>query len=314
MDNNLRNLWEVFQDKKLSLMHQQKSLLTQTEVDTILGGWVLDFHERKQGSKSVNTWLNISYEQMLLELGLDIKQFEWKTIMDLWWGLSTLPFLMNGKVADIKIVDPVFDKDLDEVVESNNEKILWFIKTNLEIQLKYQAEFEKYNPMLNQYSPDDYQTRDLFFTLLDKLNELQSKIKFKKRYIWEMKKILAEVSLWQDIMYDFDIIEQLKSETWYSFWNTNTQIITDIDTPYYGLEKNTLDYILINHVITKSTVSPFQILETSYELLKPGGKIYITENDFLSVEQWEKVFEKFDLKIMRNSFTNKKTIFTLTKK
>ncbi|MDP2091237.1 MAG: hypothetical protein Q8K30_06605 [Candidatus Gracilibacteria bacterium] len=260
----LRTLGEVFQNKKIDLLNGgQRQYFVSEQIDLILSGGVIDYDTRVSESEIINNGSNISYEDMLKYLGINVLQLEGKNIVDIGGGFSIIPFLFNGMKGNISIVDPIFKNDILKHLNSNKKQI-----NNL--------------------------------SLLCKNDNL----------LLSYKKILNELNYWDDLN-NFDIF--LSHNGGY-LGETNLKLIADIELANYGIAKNSADIIFINHVITKSTVNPFKTLDNAFNILKKGGKCYITENDFITIDNCEGVYENFYIYSYHIRTPFQKTVCILEKK
>ncbi len=311
MSVELKSLWEVFQNKKIDLLNWwQHQDFVQEQIDLILSWWVINYDDRVSDSPIINNWLNISYEDMLKHLWINLLQLEGKNIVDLWWWFSILPFLFNWMTWTISIVDPIFRNWIIKHLESNKNQLfknIWKLENKI---IDFQVKLNSNQDFIDYLDISIISECNLFNSYTSENNKIINSIKKLENAINTYKKILIELSYWDN----FNEYESYLSTNWLYLWETNLKLITDIELDNYWIEEKTADIIFINHVITKSTVDPFKMLDNAFNILKKWWKCYITENDFISIDNCEWVYNNFYINSYQIKTPYNKTICVLEKK
>lgn len=304
---------------------------TEKRIYDIVFWWdVINYNERSKENWMINHWVNISSEQMIKILGIDLSNIKWQKILDFWWGFSVLPFMTEWQDAEIIIIDPTFSNWIKWVELEKNIKNIYKRMEHLSRGLitKYE-EYNEYTSIrdhLDRLDNDiDYYNRNKHLRnhLYNHLWEVELDLRNKdKRIEWfynsleVSKQINQELGKWENIS-DYYTYENNQSLIWWQYkwdWETKLKIITS--TQDYGIEHNSIDKIIVSHVITKLTVNTEEIINQLYNFLKPWGKLYITENwikeEVLKLDGH--VYNDFDLEIFDPETHHEKTVLILTKK
>jgi len=306
----LEKLGEIFRKKEVSPVIEQYQDSTKEKIDKISNLKCLSYEATLEGWK-INTWYNISYQESLNLLGLEQDDLEKKTIVDIWWGFSFLPFFMDWKESTIKIVDPIFKQDISGYIYSNIEAINKKITILNEIITKKEEQISEL--ILKEADLDITNTQDkLKYSYFEREIWIFSTIiKNNKERIKSLDQIINELKYW--IVLSDNKINSLLSLNWWKLWNTKIELIPTWWEDIIWIENNSIDIIIINHVITKPTVNPNILLSNANKLLKEWWKIYITENNIIEFEENKSLYEGFHIEVQYIHWIQNKTIFILTK-
>lgn len=286
---NNDNFWylsDIFLEKKKQLakieIHKDKT--KKYVIDSL--NWILVPYNERMKEWMVHTWINISYSDILLILWLNINSFYSKTSLDLWWGFSGLPFLLNWIKTNTIIVDPIFEYNINNQIQYNidiiNSQII--IRNNL---LRNKQKIFSSNKQKIEFGQIKSQ--------IDEFNKISYEI-LSYLYKW--------MELWESNF------KSMLSESWIKIWLNNVNLNASSWNSIEWITNNLVDIIFINHVITKSTVNPLSILDEAGKLLKRGWCIYILENDIIEFNKYIKIDNyNFHFKYDWN-----KTIVVLVKK
>lgn len=274
MLDSLKVLWDIFNDKKKNLVSKNINwAYTNDQVNKVLSWEVLNPKEYKDKPKD-NTAINLSTKKLLDIQGINIEDLVWKKILDIWWGFTGLPFLMNWLEADIDIVDPVFLNNLSIEISRNKQKIMWLI-----------PEFDEKN--YKAYKNWETKKQEYLYNLNFEFNNILSDIRgWEQYYRWKN----------------------------FSIWDTKVNVYPNTWEEIDFINIESKDIIFINHTITKNQVDPHTLLNKAYELLKKWWKIYITESgklDYWLFKMWN---EEFNIEVIDSYYLNEKTILILEKK
>jgi len=275
MLNSIKALWDIFTQKKYNLVKENiTKSYTQEQVTKVLNWEILDPKIDKYRPKD-NTAVNLSVKTLLELQKIDLESLEWKSILDIWWWFTGIPFLLEDINCDISIVDPIFISRVNLEIERNKTKIFSLI---WDFDQKNYEEYKKWNIEKQEY--------------LYRLNT-------------EFNNILSDLNKWSNLD-----IENNKALIWKNevkIYPTTWEELTEIDN-------ESLDIIFINHTITKNQVNPYELLERANQLLKTGWKIYITESwkiDFWILKFFS---DEFEVEVIDSYYLNEKTILILEKK
>jgi len=290
----IEKLWEIFRKKQLSLTVDQRQTLTKEEFNKILNWDYLSYEDTLEGWK-INTWYNISYKEMLNLLEITQENLEGKTIVDIWWGFSFLPFFMDWKKSDIKIVDPIFNQHIRNYIYSNIEAINKKIAILNKVITKKEGEISALRLKEADLDVTNIQERWIYSHFEWEILKLSNILEDAKKGIKSWYKIITELEYWKELS-DIEI-NNLLSEKWWKLWNTQVQLLVSWWENISWIDEDSVDVIIINHVITKATVNPNTLLSTVSRLLKKGGKIYITENGIIDFENLEGDYEGIKIEV-----------------
>lgn len=300
-------LGTVFVDKKVSLANIEYKDENRDKIDFILAWWVVNYHERMK-DWLVNTWLNISTEDILSLLWLSIEDFENKVSLDIWWGFSGLPFLLESIKTNTIIVDPIFNYMMKANIQKNIGTLKKIHEHIPESISKNKNRIDELYDIVDTLSLTDTNSKIKLSNLNNEISDLELKNEKFNQLIKSYNELIIILNKWFDLK-DTDLSE-MSSDKWLQIWKN----IVNINCSYWDkiewIEANSVDIIFINHVITKSTVDPIKLLKQADKLLKEYWKIYIMENDIIYLPQLT-TFLDYDIEVKHE---RNKSIFILTKK
>ncbi len=272
MSNSIKILWDIFdKKKKRNVLENKNWSFTQKHIDQVLS-WELVNPKNIKDKPRDNTAINLSINTLLKKQWIDFKDLEWKKVIDIWWGFTELPFLLEWIRTELNIVDPIYSFDVQREIFRNKDKIYSLIK-----------KFDDHN--YDAYKK--WENQDYYYKLNEEFNFILSWLRKWEKLDWTDKVNLD----WADI--------NILPITW-----------EEID-----LEDESIDYIFINHTITKIPVNPYILLEKAYKLLKIWWKVYITEAWIIDVTKFKLSNTEFKIeeKHISLEWRNENTILILEK-
>ena len=93
MNSTINYLWRIFTEKKYDNVSNSTQMVND-HVSKVLMWEILDPHEPGNMPKD-NTAINLSVKQLLKLQNLDIDDLKWKSILDVGWWFTWMPFLLN---------------------------------------------------------------------------------------------------------------------------------------------------------------------------------------------------------------------------
>lgn len=188
-------------------------------------------------------------EAVLEYLWLNVKYFEWKKILDLWWGFGGMPFLLEKYVNQYIVCDPCF---VDSIKESALQRTLKFQESSVAWSKK---EFDFSNRELSIFDFDQWNREFEYHKLQQKNYNVLSLLK-------NSTSVLNYLNIWKD----FNPMEHPKIIINSSKWE-------DIQ----WVETNSQDIVLICHILNKNYLNYFWILAEASRILKSDWEIFIVE-------------------------------------
>ncbi len=174
MNEDIKNLWDIFTKKKLELVTKNENrTYTQNHVNKVLSWEILDPKSTEFRPKD-NTAINLSVKTLLEKIWLNLEELKAKKILDIWWGFTWFPFLLSWLAEKITVVDPIFSSDVKKEISRNRDKIFKLIE-----------KFDDYN--YDAYV--NWENQDYFYSLNNEFNNILSDLSS-----WE-KEYLSEDSL-----------------------------------------------------------------------------------------------------------------------
>lgn len=308
MQNDIFNhLNESFFEQKIKLSHEQLREDSKYRVEAVLRWEIYDYHSRMK-EWMVHTGVNITTSDILSMYWLEISEFENKVTLDIGWGFSDLPFLLENIYSKTIIVDPIFDYIIKSHIEKNIntlEKYKALMNDRIKIDKKRLNEIENILDVID-YSITSQRIQ--LNQLSQEKNWLNKQINTKRKLLNTYDALITTLNKWLDLS-DSEIASMF-SEQWHKIWKNTLNINPSSGDNIEWIQNNSIDYIFINHVITKSTIDSGKVLKQADRLLKVWWKIYIMENDTIYVSENE-YFPNYDLE---TKYENDKSIFILTKK
>lgn len=275
MKATINYLWRNFTEKKYENV-SESTRMTSDIVFKVLNWEIIDPYISGNMPKD-NTARNLSVKQLLKLQNLEIDEFEWKSILDIWWWFTGLPFVLKHVASDINIVDPIYSTDIKSEIYRNKLEVL----NNIKI-------FDDKN--YDFYTKKHYWKQEYFYTLN-----------------YEFNNILSDLNNWLSV--------DIKDDS-FQFGVNLVNIFPITWEELSSIDEESMDYIFINHTITKNQVDPYKLLEKSDKLLKTWWKLYITESweidfSFIWINNHEFEVETF---VTHYLTRNPKTILILKKK
>jgi len=211
-------------------------------------------------------------EAVLECLWLNVGYFEWKRILDLWWGFGGMPFLLEKYVNQYIVCDPCL---LDEVRLSafdraltTQEFVTLFNQWILDDRIKEFNKLESNNLVWTNRYNELIKLKTFSANFLEKKKKVLDYIKMRKNFNQEEHpKIIINSSKWEDIQW---------------------------------IENNSQDIVFICHILDKDYVNYNWILAEASRILKPDWEILIVED---ADNKMIKILKKLWLK--RQEISNK---------
>ena len=304
--NVFKLLESVFNGQKYDSAVEYSKQKINKSIECALLWIVMNYDDRMDEEWMVHTWVNITMTDMISKYWLSIQDFENKTTLDIWWGFSGLPFLLEWVSTNTIIVDPLFSYNIINQLEININLIDKYILKNLQNIDNFKLEISEIDNIINEFNLGS--VSKLLTHISNEKAIYQQKINKYEQIVESQYAILEDLNKWLTLS-DTDF-QSLQSKKWLNLWSNTFNINSSFWDNIEWIDENSIDIIFINHVITKATVNPLNILLEADRVLKIWWKIFIMENTNFASPNVED-FWNYDLEI---KYEWNKSIFILTKK
>lgn len=214
----------------------------------------------------------LSTKAMFDMIWLDKDSLKDKNITDIWWWFTALPFELQEIVASLEIVDPCFASDIEKLIDTD----IGVLEKSILINKDYLEEKEKiikklFQELDNYIDDNNSKWHSIYLDIERQIIEIKKNIKKFTDSLSSKLQVVDELKMWKEL------IKKRKSQS-NNLGFQNIRFNSSVWENIKWINDDSQDIVFINHLLTKSNISPYLILSEAARITKKGWEIIVVND------------------------------------